>query len=67
MKINSFGDMGIIDDPKILIVENESKIQKIITTVLKSNGLKSCSVKTLSEAQKKLGEINFDIILLDLD
>jgi len=67
MEINSFNGMGIIEDPKILIVENESKIQKIITTVLKSNGLRSSSVKTLSEAQKKLEKSNFDIILLDLD
>ena len=67
MEINSFNSMSIIEDPKILIVENESKIQKIITTVLKSNGLRSSSVKTFSEALKKLEKNNFDIILLDLN
>ncbi len=51
--------------PKILLIDDEESILKVISAILKNEGFKVITAKSKKEAIQKIKNINFDIILSD--
>ena len=58
--------MGPRSDPPILIVEDEAKIRKLLSTMLAARGYSCVAVESVGEAMARLSERPFGLILLDL-
>jgi len=51
--------------PKILLIDDEESILKVIPAILKNEGFNVITAKSKKEAVQKLKNINFDIVLSD--
>ncbi|MGD1842118.1 MAG: response regulator [Thermonemataceae bacterium] len=52
---------------KVLIVDDEQEICLLLSNILKSNGLKTYTANSLSEANELLKDEPFDLAFLDLN
>lgn len=52
--------------PNILIVDDESSLLKLISSILMTDGFTSDRARNLSEAQEALSKKNYDIVFLDI-
>jgi DNA-binding NtrC family response regulator len=59
------GGFSLENKPKILLIDDEESILKVISTILKNEGFSVITAKNKKEAVNKLKNINFDIVLSD--
>ncbi|SVD31472.1 uncharacterized protein METZ01_LOCUS384326, partial [marine metagenome] len=59
-------EKSLLVDRKILIVEDETLLQKRLAAYLTQLGAKTCTAENLAKAQALLQETDFDFALLDV-
>ena len=52
---------------RILVIENEPELSRLLLTVLKRHGFDACAASTGTDGLRLSGEQNYDLILCDID
>jgi len=53
--------------PRILVIDDEPELSRLLLTVLKRNGFEACAASTGTDSLRLSGEQNYDLILCDID